>query len=179
MDTAEPTSTLDRSFLQAVRRIAGFRVSPRQLGPAIEALEQQRRPVTPEAVANLVMAVEQGERSARQRRNADLWRLLGAYLALEGKPAHFEAQRALVGRVRRLLGERLSDRILLEVAVALGAAGIPIEAQRVAAVVRWLESRLGPDLTAEAIRPHLRRAIEATAAGARAQRPRHRSARRT
>ncbi|GBD21006.1 hypothetical protein HRbin28_01455 [bacterium HR28] len=161
MSTAEPT--IDRSFLQAVRKAAGFRVSPRQIAPVMEALERRHRPITPETVAELVVAIEQGERSARQRRNADLWRLVGAYLALEGKPAHPEAQRALLGRVRRILGERQPDRVLLEVAAALGAAGHPLEARTIADAVRWLESRLGPALTAEVIQPYLKQAVEAVA----------------
>ncbi len=161
MSTVEPT--IDRSFLQAVRKAAGFRVSPRQIAPVIEVLERRHRPITPETVAEIVVAIEQGERSARQRRNADLWRLLGAYLALEGKPAHPEAQRALLGRVRRILGKRLSDRTLLEVAAALGAAGQPLDARRIADVVSWLESRLGSVLTAETVQPYLERAVEAVA----------------
>lgn len=154
---------IDREFLQAVRRAAGFRVAPRQVAPVLAALESRDQPITPENVARIVTLIEQGERSARQRRNAELWRQLGAYLALEEKPAHPEAQRALIGRVRRILGERQPDRVLLEVAVALGAAGYPIEARTIADTIRWLESRLGPTLTAEAIQPYLQEAIDAVA----------------
>ncbi|MCX2727895.1 hypothetical protein OO015_10385 [Thermomicrobium sp. 4228-Ro] len=155
--------TIDREFLKAVRRVAGFRVAPRQIAPVLSALETRGQAITPENVAQIVTMIERGERSARQRRNADLWRQLGTYLALEGKPPHPEAQRALIGRVRRILGERHPDRVLLAVAVALGAAGYPIEARTIADAIRWLESRLGPVLTAETVEPYLREAIEAVA----------------
>jgi hypothetical protein len=49
----------------------------------------------------------------------------------------------------------------LEVAVALGAAGYPIEARTVTDAVRWLESKLGPTLTAETIEPYLAQAVAA------------------
>lgn len=159
--TTDGSGTIDRAFLQAVRKAAGYRASPRQIIPVVRALTARQRPVTPEVVARLLGEIEQGERSARQRRNAELWRELGTYLALEGKPAHPEAQRALLGRIRRILGERHSDRVLLEVAVALGAAGYPIEARTVADAVRWLESKLGPTLTAETIEPYLAQAVAA------------------
>lgn len=161
------TSTVDRSFLQAVRRAAGFRVAPRMVAPVIEALERRGRPVTPETVAQIVKTIEEGERSTRQRRHAELWRLLGAYLALDGKPAHLEAQRELIGRVRRILGERLPDRVLLQVAAALGAAGVPLEARTIADAIRWLESRLGPELTTTDLEPHLPLAAQAVSVRAR------------
>jgi hypothetical protein len=163
METSSTDPGLEREFLQAVRRTAGFRASPRQIAPVLTALRTRGLPITPEIVARIVTEVERGERSSRQRRNSELWRQLGAYLALEDKPAHPEAQRALIGRVRRILGERHSDRVLLEVAVALGAAGYPLEARTIADAVRWLESRLGPNLTAEAIEPYLEQAVEAVA----------------
>ncbi len=163
MQNAGDRRAIDRAFLQAVRRAAGCRASPRQVMPVIAALEQRHRPVTPEEVARILKTIEQGVRSARQYRNADLWREMGAYLALEGKPAHPEAQRELIGRVRRILGERHSDRVLLRVAVALGAAGHPIEARTIADAIRWLESRLGPELAADTIEPYLDQAIDAVA----------------
>ncbi|MCX7622495.1 MAG: hypothetical protein N2Z82_01880 [Thermomicrobium sp.] len=168
METERTEDRIDRTFLQAVRKAAGFRVSPRQAEPVVAAL-RRRQPVTPEIVARIVAAIEQRERSARQRRNADLWRQLGTFLVLEGKPAHLEAQRALIGRVRRILGERHPDRVLLEVAVALGAAGYPLEARTIADAVRWLESRLGHELTAEAVEPYLDQAVEAVATLARSR----------
>ena len=161
MTSQKSDRTVDREFLQAVRRLAGFRVAPRQIAPVLAALESRGQPTTPEHVARIVTAIGQGERSTRQRRNADLWRQLGAYLAMEGKPAHPEAQRALIGRVRRILGERQPDRVLLAVAVALGAAGYPIEARTIADAIRWLESHVGPALTAETVEPYLQQAIEA------------------
>lgn len=124
-------------FLRAVRRAAGWRVSPRHVAPVLEALQQTGSPVSVERVAELVSTIH-GDRSARQRRYPELWRLVGAYLALQGRPAHPEAQRAFIGRCRRLVGASVSDALLLHVAAAAGASGKPLEARTVAGAARWL-----------------------------------------
>lgn len=149
-------------FLRAVRRAAGWRVSPRYLEPVLEALQHTGTPVTVERVAELVSAIH-GDRSARQRRHPELWRLMGAYLALQGKPAHPEAQRAFIGRCRRLIGAQVSDSLLLAVAAEAGAAGKPLEARLIARAVRWLLERGAAEADAEQLDELLPRAIEAAA----------------
>jgi hypothetical protein len=149
-------------FLRAVRRAAGWRVSPRHLEPVLEALQHTGTPVTVERVAELVSAIH-GDRSARQRRHPELWRLMGAYLALQGKPAHPEAQRAFIGRCRRLIGAQVSDFLLLAVAAEAGAAGKPLEARLIARAVRWLLEHGAAEADTEQIDELLPRAIEAAA----------------
>ncbi len=158
-------------FLHAVRRAAGWRVSPREIEPVVEALRRTRAPVTPERVAEVVSALR-GERSARQRRHPELWRLLGAYLALQGKPAHPEAQRAFIGRCRRLLGDQVSDLVLLSVATEVGATGKPLDARFVARATRWLLEQGVTGAEAERLEELLPQAIEfASRAIASARRP--------
>lgn len=147
-------------FLRAVRRAAGWRVSPRHLEPVLEAFRRTRTPVTVERVAELVSTIH-GDRSARQRRHPELWRLLGSYLALQGRPAHPEAQRAFIGRCRRLIGAEVSDTLLLAVATEAGAAGKPLEARFVARAVRWLLERGAAGADPEQIDELLPQAIEA------------------
>lgn len=163
VQTEKSQECVDRAFVAEVRKAAGFRVSPRQISPILEALRQRGCPINPAAVAELVKVGEAGDASARQRRNAYFWRLLGAYLALDGKPAHREAQRAFIGRVRRLVQQHYPDRVLLEIAVAIGAAGFPLEASTVASAVRWLQEQLGSDLQARDLAPFLDEAAKAAA----------------
>lgn len=161
VQTEKSQESVDRAFVAEVRKAAGFRISPRAVSPILEALRRRGRPINPAAVAELVKVVEAGDASARQRRNAYFWRLLGAYLALEGKPAHREAQRAFIGRVRRLVQQQYPDRVLLEIAVAIGAAGFPLGASTVASAVRWLQEQLGSDLQARDLAPFLDEAAKA------------------
>jgi len=159
-------------FLRAVRLAAGRRVSPREIEPVLEALRKTRTPVTPQRVAELVAAIH-GDRSARQRRYPELWRLLGAYLSLQGKPAHPQAQLALIGRCRRLVGDEVSDVVLLTVGAEIGASGKPLDARFIARVVRWLLEQGLSGAELERLDELLPRAIEAAARAARpTRRPR-------
>jgi len=162
-------------FLRAVRKAAGWRVSPRHVDPVIVALHQAGKPITVERVADLVNALR-GERSHRQRRNTDLWQMLGAHLALQGQPAHPEAQRALLGRIKRLVAADLPDSVLLTVAVHVAAAGHRLEAHLVAHVVRWLLEHYGSaELDSEQLERVLPQAIHAALRRSQPRRPARRT----
>jgi hypothetical protein len=166
-------------FLRAVRKAAGWRVSPRHVDPVIVALHQAGKPITVERVAELVNELR-GERSHRQRRNTDLWQMLGAHLALQGQPAHPEAQRALLGRIKRLVAADLPDSVLLTVAVHVAAAGHQLEAHLVAHVVHWLlEHYDSAELDSEQLERVLPQAIHTALRRPRTQRPSRQPATRT
>lgn len=156
-DAADDQS--ERAFLDAVRRAAGWRVSPRQVAAAIEAIETVGDEPTPERVARVV-AAGRGERSQRQRRHADLWRLLGAQLAVHGQPSDPEAQRDFVGRARAVAGEG-SDALVMRVALAVAANQGPMNPRSVGEITRWLLTHEGETLSDEVIAARVPEAIEA------------------
>lgn len=129
-----------RSFLIAVRRAAGWRVSPREVDAALEALALTDEDPTPRQVAEIAAATR-GERSQRQRRNSDLWRTLGTHLAAQSRPGDPEAQRAFIGETRLVAGHRLSDPFLLNVAIAIAEAGYRLDSEFVGQVARWFNRR--------------------------------------
>lgn len=145
---AEPTAppAYSRELLDAVRREAGFRVSPRQLTAALDALADADIEPTVERLVTVIQAA-QGERSARQRRHADLWRALGAQLALRGAPADPSAQQAFIGRAKAVARREVSDQVLLRVALAVAAEDIPFEARTVGEVTRWILDHHGADVS--------------------------------
>ncbi len=137
-------------FLESVRRAAGWRVSPRQLEAAVEALVDAGQEPTAGRVAEVVTSMA-GERSQRQRRHPELWRLLGAQLAAQEKPATPEAQREFIREARSVAGKTVNDRILLLVAIQVAANETPLEPRLVGATARWLLRNLGEPLSEEAI----------------------------
>lgn len=152
-----------REFLEAVRRAAGFRVSPRQLEAALEALASAGEEATPERAAELVVAAR-GERSRRQRRHADLWRVLGAQLAVRGAPGVPEAQREFIARARAVAGRPdLTDELVLRVAVEIAGMEAPLEPRLVGEVVRWLMRHRRGALAEEEIAGVVAEAIAAVA----------------
>jgi len=157
--TAENVDPSSRAFLDAVRRAAGWRVSPREVAAAVEAIETSGGTPTPERVAR-VAAASRGERSQRQRRHADLWRLLGAQLAVHGKPSDPEAQRAFVGRARAAAGEG-SDALILRVALEVAANQGPLDPRSVGEITRWLLANTGDDLSDETLTARVPEAIAA------------------
>ncbi|HUZ03352.1 MAG TPA: hypothetical protein VMU89_23660 [Thermomicrobiaceae bacterium] len=163
----EPAESEDRAFLEAVRGAAGWRVSPREAAAAIEAVTAAGEEPSVERVAAVASAVR-GERSQRQRRHADLWRALGAQLAIHGVAAHPEAQRAFISESRAAARREVSDALLLRVAIEVGAAEATLTARMVGAVTRRVVSRggrhLGDDELAETVREVLPLALEALAA---------------
>ncbi|MDI3341263.1 MAG: hypothetical protein QJR03_12110 [Sphaerobacter sp.] len=156
---SEGTATTSRAFLDAVRRAAGWRVSPREVAAALAAIESAGQEPTPERVARIAAATR-GERSQRQRRHPDLWRRLGAQLALHGQPSDPEAQRAFIGRVRAIAGIR-SDALALRVALAVADHGGPLDARSVGEITRWLLRRVGEVPADEAIAEAVPAAIQA------------------
>lgn len=129
-----------RSFLVAVRRAAGWRVSPREVDAALEALALTDEDPTPRQVAEIATATR-GDRSQRQRRHSDLWRALGTHLVAQSQPGDPEAQREFIGEARIVGGSRLSDPFLLNVAIAVAETGQRLDAAFVGEVARWLGRR--------------------------------------
>jgi hypothetical protein len=157
-----------RIILADVRKAAGWRVSPRHLDVAMVALDEVGEDPTTERIAAIVTAFH-GEGSKRQKRNADLWRMLGAQLAVRGKPAAPDAQLAFIGRAKALSEEDASDSDLLLVATALGSANHPLTPEMTADATTWIIDTLGPDFDPEALEDRLDQAVEAAMA-ARAER---------
>jgi hypothetical protein len=152
-----------RAMLAEVRRIAGWRVSPRHLDVAMIALDEIGEEPTTTRIAEVVTAFH-GEGSKRQKRNSDLWRLLGAQLAVRGKPGDPEAQLAFVGRAKALADENVSDSDLLLVATALGGANHPLTPEMTADATVWVIDSLGPDFEPEALDDRLDQAVESVMA---------------
>ncbi len=133
-----------QEFLETVRRAAGWRVSPRQLEAAVEALVDAGQEPTVGRVAEVVTSTA-GQRSQRQRRHPELWRLFGAQLAAQGKPATPEDQRDFIRQARSSAGNKVNDRILLLVAIQVAANETPMEARLVGEAARWLlRNQVGP-----------------------------------
>ena len=153
-------SSESRAFLEAVRRVAGFRVSPREAAAAAEAVTAAGETPSPERVAGVV-AAGRGERSQRQRRHADLWRALGAQLAVRGQPADPDAQRAFVGAARAAARRDVNDALVLRVAVEVAAAEAPLTPRLVGAVTRRVVSRGGRRLDEDDLAEVTREAIPA------------------
>lgn len=159
----EPFETGQRPFLAAVRRAAGWRVSPRQLAAALEAIAESDEEATPERVAEVASAAR-GEPSARQRRHGELWRTLGAQLIVQGHPGDPAAQLAFVGAARSAARRNVSDLLLITTAIELAAEGRRIDPPLVGSVARILRARLGPEASPdeiaqalpEAMRTHVR-----------------------
>lgn len=147
-------------FLESVRRAAGWRVSPRQLEAAVEALVDSGQEPTAGRVAEVVTSMA-GERSQRQRRHPEIWRLLGAQLAAQGKSATPEAQRDFIREARSVAGNKVNDRILLLVAIQVAANETPLEPRLVGEIARWLLRNLGEPLSEEAIADEVPDAIAA------------------
>lgn len=146
----EEVITGPQEFLESVRRAAGWRVSPRQLEAAVEALVDAGQEPTVKRVAEVVTSTV-GQRSQRQRRHPELWRLFGAQLAAQGKPATPEAQRDFIREARSVAGKNVNDRILLLVAIQVAANENLLEPRLVGEVSRWLLRSHGEPLSEEAI----------------------------
>lgn len=152
-----------RELLTAVRKAAGWRVAPRQLDVALQALEEIEEAPSVERVAEVVDAIR-GERSQRQRRNADLWRLLGAQLAVRGKYSGPDAQQRFIGRAKALASESVPDGDLLMVATALGSANHPLTPEMTADVTTWLSQQVGGGIDENTLEDRLDQAVEVSMA---------------
>lgn len=148
-----------RDLLTRVRKAAGWRVNPRQLDVTLQALEEAGQERSVERVAEIVDAIR-GERSQRQRRNADLWRLLGAQLAVRGKYSGPDAQQRFIGRAKALSSDGVADSDLLLVATALGSANHPLTPEMTADVTTWLAEQLGGGIDENALEDRLDQAVE-------------------
>ena len=156
--TAEPGSIVPdedviagpEEFLESVRRAAGWRVSPRQLEAAVEALVDAGQEPNARRVAEVVTSTT-GQRSQRQRRHPEFWRLFGAQLAAQGKPATPEAQRDFIRQAHSFAGNKVNDRILLLVAIQVAANETPLEPRLVGETAKWLLRNRGESLSEETI----------------------------
>jgi hypothetical protein len=164
-DTAGESGELtnDRTLLTDVRKAAGWRVSPRHIDVTLQALEEVGEEPGVERIAGIVSAFH-GQGSNRQKRNADLWRLLGAQLAVRGKSSNPEAQLAFIGRAKALADENVADSDLLLVATALGSANHPLTPEMTADATVWVIDMLGADFSPEDLDARLDRAVEAAMA---------------
>lgn len=148
-----------KTLLQAVRATAGWRVAPRQLEVAEQALSEAGEEPSVDRLAEVVTAIR-GERSQRQRRNADLWRLLGAQLAVRGKYSGPEAQQRFIGRANAVASTSVPDSDLLLVATALGSANHPQTPEITADVATWILEQTGGEIEETIIEDRLDQAIE-------------------
>lgn len=153
----------ERALLADVRKAAGWRVSPRHLDVALIALDEVGEEPTVTRVAEIVTAFH-GDGSKRQKRNADLWRLLGAQLAVRGKPSDPDAQLAFIGRAKALADEKVADSDLLLVATALAGANHPLTPEMTADATVWIVDVLGPEFDPEELNARLDKAVEAAMA---------------
>jgi hypothetical protein len=148
-----------RQLLKEVRQHAGWRVSPRHLDVAMIALDEVGEEPSPTRIAEIVTALH-GSGSKRQKRNADLWRLLGAQLAVRGKPADPDAQIAFIGRAKALAEDDASDSDLLLVATALASANHPLTPEITADATSWIIDTLGPAFEPDALDDRIDQAVE-------------------
>jgi hypothetical protein len=163
-------------FVREVRRAAGWRVAPRHIDAAVQALNEIGEAPTAERVAEIATELH-GGRSQRQRRNADLWRLLGAQLTARGKPGDPDAQQAFIGRARAECQVAVSDAMLLTIATSLANANHPLTPVMTGQVADLLASRFDiSDETAltEAIETHLDQTVTDVLAERGSDRPRPR-----
>jgi hypothetical protein len=149
----------DRQMLIDVRKVAGWRVSPRHLDVAMIALEEIDEEPTVARIAEVINAFH-GDGSKRQKRNADLWRLLGAQLAVRGKTADPDAQLGFIGRAKALADENVSDSDLLLVATALAGANHPLTPEMTADATVWMIDMFGDGFTSEQLDAKLHQAVD-------------------
>jgi hypothetical protein len=171
-DAAE-TGQDTADFLRQVRQAAGWRVAPRHLEAARQALAEIGEEPTPERVAELATEFH-GARSQRQRRNPDLWRLLGAQLTARGKPGDPDAQQAFIGRARAECRGPVNDALLLTVATSLANANHALTPVMTGQVTDWLIERFDLDEAEDVegvIEANLDEAVEATLAERSRDRP--------
>jgi hypothetical protein len=152
-----------RALLKSVRSAAGWRVSPRHLDVALQALIEVGEEFDVERITGIVNALH-GDRSQRQRRNPDLWRLLGAQLAVRGKYGGPDAQQRFIGRAKALAGDGINDTDLLLVATALGSANHALTSEITADATTWLVEQFGDEFSETVISDHLDPAVEAAMA---------------
>lgn len=153
----------DRQMLTDVRKAAGWRVSPRHIDVAMIALDEIGEEPSVPRIAEIVTAFH-GDGSKRQKRNADLWRLLGAQLVVRGKHGDPDAQVAFIGRAKALADDQVSDSDLLLVATALAGANHPLTPEITADATTWIIDALGPDFDADQLDDRLDQAVEAAIA---------------
>jgi hypothetical protein len=154
------------AFLRQVRQAAGWRVAPRHVDAALQALAEIGEEPTPTRVAELANEFH-GDRSQRQRRNPDLWRLLGAQLTARGKRGDPNAQQAFIGRARAECRRPANDALLLTVATSLANANHVLTPVMTGQVTDWLIERFDLDDAENAdeiIEANLDEAVEATLA---------------
>jgi hypothetical protein len=164
----DPDAYDQRQVITDVRKTAGWRVSPRHIDVAMIALDEIGEEPSIDRIAEIVTAFH-GDGSKRQKRNADLWRLLGAQLVVRGKKGDPDSQLAFIGRAKSLADEQVSDSDLLLVATALAGANHPLTPEMTADATVWIIDALGPEFEPEQLDDRLDQAVEAAMA-ARAER---------
>ncbi len=117
-DSDTPADYSDPALVQEVREVAGKRISPRQIEIVGQALEDAGFEVSAESVSEVIELTD-GDLSKRQRRNSQMWRRLGADLAIRGQDGTPEGQRLFLGQARRASGPKPSDQLLLALSLAL------------------------------------------------------------
>lgn len=163
VETTKPDVDDERQMLTDVRKVAGWRVSPRHIDVAMIALDEVGEEPSVPRIAEIVTAFH-GDGSKRQKRNADLWRLLGAQLVVRGKNGDPATQLAFIGRAKALADEQVSDSDLLLVATALAGANHPLTPEMTADATTWIIDALGPEFDAEQLDDRLDQAVEAAIA---------------
>lgn len=139
-------------FVDEVRSAVGFRASPRQITAAVEGLADAGEHISTAAVAGVVKA-SRGNRSQRQRRNAQDWQALGAALTLQRLDGSPDGQREFIGIARQVAGPQASDNLLLKVSLALAAEGIELSTRNIGLVCKRI-ARNAADLTDQQIADH-------------------------
>lgn len=146
-------------FIADVRSEAGFRVSPREVVVAVEQMAGARQPVTVESVAEMVSTLR-GDRSTRQQRHSDAWRMLGAQLALRDLDGSPEGQRAFIGTAHAAAGPRATDALLLQIALTMADKGQRLDPELVGKVGKRLAISAA-DIDPEQLPPLVEREIHA------------------
>ncbi|TVR71423.1 MAG: hypothetical protein EA415_11500 [Sphaerobacteraceae bacterium] len=162
-EMGDPDAYDQRQVLNDVRKTAGWRVSPRHIDVAMIALDEVGEEPSIDRVAEIVTAFH-GDGSKRQKRNSDLWRLLGAQLTVRGKPGGPDDQLKFIGRAKSLADEQVSDSDLLMVATALAGAKHPLTPEITADATTWIIDAVGPGFDAEQLDERLDKAVEAAMA---------------
>lgn len=137
-------------YVASVRKVAGFRVSPREIMAAMTQIGVVGHSFDPEQIA-MVIAETRGNRSHRQLRNSREWRALGALLTLRGHDGSPEGQRTFLSHVRHAAGKRPSDLTLLRVAIATAELGLALDATTIGKAARRLSATIG-SLDADALK---------------------------
>jgi hypothetical protein len=159
---------ITREYLKAVRRAAGFRVSPRQVAAALEALPDDEEPAPMDVAA--IISASKGDVSQRQRRHGDYWLVLGARLTVQGDDGSPAGQRAFIGAARAAARRNVSDLLLLQVAAGIAEMDRKLHAEVVGRVSRWISWQHGNELTSDEIVALLPAALQVTTAEQRARR---------